>query len=164
METQVNLPRLFIGSSSEGLGIAEYLQIALANHCDAIIWSQGIFGLSQGTLESLVAACKQFDFAALVLTPDDMVTKRGKRNRSARDNVLFELGLFMGSLGRERTFIVYCKDDQIDLPSDLAGVTAATFKRQENMRAAINPAAVAIRDVIKKLNKKGDSLGDTSSH
>src|SRR5437764_10324675 len=122
METHNNLPSLFIGSSSEGLKIAEYLQQALEGHCEATIWSQGIFGLSQGTLESLVAACKQFDFAALVLTPDDMVTKRGKRNRSARDNVLFELGLFMGSLGRERTFIVYCNDDKIDLRSHLAGM------------------------------------------
>src|SRR2546422_10590322 len=159
MEMHDNLPSLFIGSSSEGLEVAEYLQAALEGHCEATIWSQGVFGLSQGTLESLVAACKQFDFAALVLTPDDMVTKRGSRTRAARDNVLFELGLFMGSLGRERTFIVYCRDENIDLPSDLAGVTPATFPKREdgNMQAAINPAAVQIREAIKKAGGKRES-------
>jgi len=151
MEVHDNLPSLFIGSSSEGLKVAEYLQQALEGHCEATIWSQGVFGLSLGTLESLVAACKQFDFAALILTPDDMVTKRGSRNRAARDNVLFELGLFMGSLGRERTFIVYCRDEKIDLPSDFAGVIAAKFPKREddNMAAAIGPVAVKIREVIK---------------
>lgn len=159
MEIYDSLPSLFIGSSSEGLEEAEYLQRALEGHCEATTWSQGIFGLSQGTLESLVAACKQYDFAALVLTPDDMVTKRGSRNRAARDNVLFELGLFMGSLGRERTFIVYCRDEKIDLPSDLAGVTAATFPGREdgNMTAAINPAAVKIREAIKKVRNSDNA-------
>lgn len=159
MEMHDNLPSLFIGSSLEGLKVAEYLQQALEGHCEATIWSQGIFGLSLGTLESLVAACKQFDFAALVLTPDDMVTKRGSRKRAARDNVLFELGLFMGSLGRERTFIIYCRDEKIDLPSDLAGITAATFPKRvdENVRAAINPVAVKIREAIKKAGVKRGS-------
>ncbi len=158
MEMFDNLPSLFIGSSSEGLEIAEYLQQALEGHCEGTIWSQGVFGLSQGTLESLVAACKQFDFAVLILTPDDMVTKRGSRRRAARDNVLFELGLFMGSLGKERTFIVFCRDEKIDLPSDLAGITAATFpKRVDNMRAAINPTAIKIREAIKKAGGKRGS-------
>ncbi len=159
MEIRDNLPSLFIGSSSEGLKVAEYLQVALEGYCEATIWRQGVFDLSQGILEGLVAACKQFDFAALVLTPDDMVTKRGSRNRAARDNVLFELGLFMGSLGRERTFIVYCRDEKIDLPSDLAGVTAATFPKREdgNMGAALNPVAIKIREAIKKGGGKRDS-------
>src|SRR5438270_2217064 len=159
MEIHDNLPSLFIGSSSEGLKIAEYLQGALERHCEATVWSQGVFGLSQGNLESLVAACKQFDFAALVLTPDDMVTKRGSKKRAARDNVLFELGLFMGSLGRERTFIVYCRGEKIDLPSDLAGVKAATFPKREddNMAAALGPVAVKIREAIKKVGGKRGS-------
>jgi predicted nucleotide-binding protein len=70
-------PRLFIGSSTEGLRVAEYLQLALEEHCEATIWNQGIFGLSQNTLASLVEATRNHDFAALVLTADDVTIKRG---------------------------------------------------------------------------------------
>ncbi len=51
---------------------------------------------------------------------------------SPRDNVLFELGLFMGALGREHTFIVHCHDEQLDLPSDLAGVAVERFGRRRD--------------------------------
>ena len=40
------------------------------------------------------------------------------------------LGCLWGALGRERTFIVYGRDDRLDLPTLLAGVTAATFARR----------------------------------
>jgi hypothetical protein len=106
----------------------------------------------------LVEACKKFDFAVLVLSPDDLITKRGSVRPAARDNVLFEAGLFMGSLGQERTFLVYCRDDNIDLPSDLAGITIATYRRRKdgNMRAGISSVAVKIREAINKVQKKAE--------
>ena len=61
------------------------------------MWHQGVFDLSSGTLESLVAAIDDYDFATLVLTPDDLLEKRDVTGRCPRDNVLFELGLFMGA-------------------------------------------------------------------
>ena len=95
-------PRVFIGSSSEGSEIAAEFQVAFDRDCEVEVWDQGTFGLSQGTLESLVAALDRFDFAILVATADDMREMRGDRKAVPRDNVLFELGLFMGRLGRER--------------------------------------------------------------
>ena len=82
----------------------------------------------------------------LVVTPDDTATTRGATKNVARDNVIFELGLFMGGLGRERTFMVYDRSRPPDLPSDLAGVTAATFAPHAsgNLDAAVGPAATAI--------------------
>jgi predicted nucleotide-binding protein len=144
---QKKKPRVFIGSSSEGLGIAEHLQLGLSHSTEATIWSQGVFGLSKGNLENLVKAASDFDFAILVLTPDDLTTKRGKTENSPRDNVLFETGLFMGALGREKTFMVYCRDEAIDLPTDLAGVSAATFARRsdDNMTAALGPVCTALK-------------------
>ncbi|MBK9260275.1 MAG: nucleotide-binding protein [Polyangiaceae bacterium] len=114
-------PRIFIGSSVEGLDYAEQIQAGLDYLAEPTIWHQGVFGLSKGTLESLLDARDQFDFAVLVLTPDDMTFTRKNKKNSPRDNVLFELGLFMGALGRDRTFIVYCRDKEIDLPTDLWG-------------------------------------------
>ena len=71
-------PKVFIGSSSEGEKYAKAIQLLLDRQCEVTIWSQGLFGLSQGTLESLVLAIDKFDFAILLLTPDDMVTSRDK--------------------------------------------------------------------------------------
>ena len=47
-------PMVFIGSSSEGVTIAKGMQVLLDQTLEVTIWSQGVFGLSEGTLESLV--------------------------------------------------------------------------------------------------------------
>jgi predicted nucleotide-binding protein len=91
-------PSLFIGSSTEGSRIAKALQVLLDHACEVTVWNQGVFGLSQGTLESLVNALDEFDFAVLALTADDLVISREQESSAPRDNVLFELGLFMGGL------------------------------------------------------------------
>lgn len=113
-------PRAFIGSSVEGLAAAEALEFDLQFFADVTLWDQGVFHLSQGTLAALQQAAAQSDFAILVLTADDVTTRRGQTYVTARDNVIFELGFFMGHLGPERTFIVYSRDNSPTLPSDLA--------------------------------------------
>jgi CAP12/Pycsar effector protein, TIR domain/GAF domain len=152
MDRESSPPRLFIGSSTEGLRIAEYLQLALEEHCESTIWNQGIFGLSQNTLASLVEATRNHDFAALVLTADDVTIKRGMTHQTARDNVTLELGLFIGSLGVNKTFVVYCKDDDIDVPTDLAGITLAPYRRRRdsNLQAALNPVSVRLREAFQQ--------------
>jgi hypothetical protein len=95
----------------------------------------------------------RFDFAILVLTPDDLVISRGGSNQAPRDNVLFELGLFMGGIGRDRTFIVYDRTAHIKLPSDLAGVTAATFAPHSdgNLVSALGAVTARIASIVKQL-------------
>ena len=146
-------PSVFVGSSTEGLTIAKALGVLLEHPCEVNIWSQGVFGLSQGTLESLVYALDRFDFAILVLTADDLITSRDLSSIAPRDNVLFELGLFMGGLGRDRTFIVYDRTANIKLPSDLAGVSAATFEPHAdgNLENALSAAATRIEDCVARL-------------
>lgn len=101
------LPRLFIGSSTEGRTIATALRSNLEGDAEVAVWNENVFQLGFGTLETLVGELDRHDFALLVLTPDDVLTTRGERHPSPRDNVLFELGLFMGRLGRERAFAVH---------------------------------------------------------
>ena len=149
-ELQTKRPVVFIGSSTEGLSIAEAIQINLEHKCDCVIWSQGVFGLGEGTLEALVRVVSTYDFAVLVLTPDDLVSKRENKGRQPRDNVLFELGLFMGRLGRDRTFIVHPRDTDLELPTDLAGITPATFAQRNaiNLRAALGPVCTLLKDAM----------------
>jgi predicted nucleotide-binding protein len=61
-------PTVFVGSSSEGVEIARAIQFQLKDDAHVSIWNEGVFGLSKGTLESLVRNSASFDFAILVLT------------------------------------------------------------------------------------------------
>jgi len=146
-------PSVFVGSSSEGLPLAKAVQLLLDQTCEVEVWSQGVFGLTQGTLESLVLALDRFDFAVLVLTADDLTISRGTERPAARDNVLFELGLFVGGLGRDRTFMLFDRRHPPALPTDLAGVTAATFEPHSsgNLEAALGAACTRIQNAIQKL-------------
>ncbi len=149
-------PSVFVGSSSEGLKIAEAIQVGLDQACEVVLWSQGVFGLAAGTLEALVEKSQNFDFAILVLTPDDMASSRGVEQARPRDNVLIELGLFIGVLGRERTFIVYDRAAGIKLPTDLAGVTHARFQSHKdgNLVAALGAACTQIKSAIEELGNR----------
>jgi len=98
---------------------------------------------------SLLEMAQRSDFAALVLTPDDAVVTRDAEVSVARDNVIFELGLFLGTLGPRRVFIVRPRDLDLRLPSDLADVTCLDYRhnrRDQNLQAAIGPAANRIWD------------------
>ncbi len=146
-------PTLFIGSSKEGIETARAIEVQLEEDAEVTIWKDGVFGLGKGTLESLAMALDQFDFAVLVLTPDDMTISREIISQSPRDNILLELGMFIGCIGRERTFIVYNRDADLKLPSDLAGVSMADFgeRQDKNMIAALGPTCTKIRYGIKSL-------------
>ena len=145
-------PTVFVGSSSEGLPVAKAVQSLLDPACEVELWTQGTFGLSRGTLESLVLATDRFDFAVLVVTPDDLVTTRGVERPAARDNVLFELGLFIGAIGRDRTFVLHDRVHPPALPSDLAGITAATFEPHAsgNLEAALGAPCTRIENAIRR--------------
>lgn len=149
----MNRPSVFVGSSSEGLRIAQHVQILLDPVSEVQLWTQGVFGLMHGTLESLVLALSHFDFAVLVLTPDDLSVSRGAEKSVPRDNVLFELGLFVGAIGRDRTFMLFDRTKPPALPSDLAGVTAATFAPHStgNLEAALGAPCARIQTAIEKL-------------
>lgn len=153
-------PRLFIGSSREALRIAEAVHANLDEDFECTIWTQGVFGLSSANLESLEERLGQSDFAVLVVTPDDVTESRGSKSGSPRDNVIFELGLFMGALGRKRTFLVRPRKADIKIPSDLNGITAATYDENRsdgNLRAATGKACSDIKDAVNAARLAGDN-------
>ena len=67
-------------------------------------------------------------FAVVLLTPDDvggLQSDHGGLNARARQNVIFELGFFIGQLGR-RSVLALTKGD-VEIPSDYAGVEYIPF-------------------------------------
>jgi hypothetical protein len=146
-------PSIFIGSSSEGLEFARAVRFLLREDAEVTMWDEGFFRPGSTFIETLVNSRLRFDFAILVLTPDESVQSREITTLGPRDNVLFELGLFVGSLGRERTFVLRQAGVELKLPTDLAGVTTTTFKPREDgdHRAAVGAACDSMREVIRDL-------------
>jgi len=163
---QNSLPHVFIGSSTEGLEIGRHLQLDLerAGTCMVTRWDQGIFQASTYTIPRLEEAARRADFAILIATADDTVTIRGEKQNVARDNVVFELGLFIGALGLERTFIVADRTQDLQLPSDLAGLTwlPYTSRLDGNVGAAVNEAVVGATTQIRALGKRAPGFGSKS--
>jgi hypothetical protein len=148
-------PAVFVGSSVKSLNIAYAVQEELTHDADITVWSQGIFKLSSTTLDDLLETLDKSDFAIFIFSLDDVVKIGGKEFLSTRDNVVFELGLFIGRLGKQRNFFILPKDhNDFRLPTDLLGITPATFdaKRSDgNLQAALGPTCNKIRTVIAKL-------------
>lgn len=73
------------------------------------------------TVIEKVVAHSDVGFAVVLLTPDDEgCVKGGSPQPRARQNVLLELGYFIGRLGRER--VCALKTADLELPSDYAGM------------------------------------------
>jgi predicted Zn-dependent protease len=147
-------PRAFIGSSVEGLDAAYAIQQNLLHDAECTVWDQSVFELSSTSIESLIEALANSDFAIFVFSPDDETKMRGKESATVRDNVLFELGLFIGRLGRERVFFVVPSGTDMHIPTDLLGVTPGKFdpRREDGkLQAATGPVCNQIRNQVKKL-------------
>ena len=83
---------------------------------------------------------------------DDISSMRGTSKPVVRDNVLFELGMFMGYLGLQRTFLLIGKDaSDLHLPTDLKGITYGTYdtnRRDREWRQATGPFCTEVRRKI----------------
>jgi CRP/FNR family transcriptional regulator, cyclic AMP receptor protein len=84
---------------------------------------------------------------------DDIVNTRGSAKPTIRDNVVFELGLFMGRLSRHRTILLHPSTPGLKLPSDLHGLNMASYAsgKPEDLTARISTACNDIRKIIRQL-------------
>jgi predicted nucleotide-binding protein len=156
MAEDKNHPSVFIGSSLEGLRFARAIRLRLEREggIDVLVWEDMFDSLSDTFIGELTRYIEQFDFAVLIFTPDDQYLVRDEKFMSPRDNVLFELGLFMGRLGPSRTFIVH--QEGVKIPSDLAGVLIAKYIPRSDNRdsAAVAGAGDLICTRIRALGVK----------
>lgn len=146
-------PVLFVGCSTESLPVAQAIQSALAHDpIEVKVWTDDTFEASSFPIVSLERELSKVDFALLVLSPDDKVVSRDTTSDAPRDNIVFELGFFMGALGHSRTFLVYPRGIDIKIPTDLAGITPLTYEQrpQCDLPSAIAPACNQLRNLILK--------------
>lgn len=144
-------PSIFIGSSKEGLPIAKVVEADLADMAECTLWTTA-FENGRSNFDNLISQIAFYDYAILVATGDDVITSRKKSSKGARDNVLFEFGLFAGGLGRSRVF--YMLEANTKIPSDLLGLTLPFI--EPNNGASLKTAIDAIRTQIAGKEKTFD--------
>jgi hypothetical protein len=159
-------PRLFIGSSSESLPIADILVEELKNDAEVVPWnSKSLFPPGETILTSLLRAASSFDFAVFLFEPDDVIQTRGATFDVPRDNVVFELGLFMSHLGVKRAFPM-APQGRVRLLSDLGGFQPIIYEEPKEAAKLktliINETNDAAREAFHEQLKRllGPALAD----
>ncbi len=154
-------PVLFVGSSSEAKRLIRGLSLNLKGEdVEVRDWSTSAWPLSRGTLDGIEEKLDEADFAAFILSADDIAAIRGEEAKVARDNVVFELGLSFGRIGRDRTFIIASKE-AMHTATDLAGVTAVIYEPESDSRKAMSNPASEILEAIEAQGRRehGDADG-----
>lgn len=147
------IPNVFICSSKENLAISKAIKKKfVARPVSVKVWTDKVFGPMRFTIDDLEQEVALADFAIAVVMGEDVVRSRGQQSYAPRDNVIFELGLFMGQLGRHRTIIVSPHKVKLKLPSDLLGLSPLNFELPTDMNNA--------RQLSNAIKPVGDSLMD----
>ncbi len=143
-------PRIFIGSSKEGLEVAQHVKLKLNDDFDCYLWTDGIFQYNISFLDTLLKEASLFDFGILIATKDDYTSSRGNLFETPRDNVIFEFGLFIGRLGPSRAFLIQEMDAK--LPTDMLGVTVPQFERGNSISSSesLNSEVERISRIVKE--------------
>ena len=154
----MNKPRIFLGSSGKQEKLLQALTRGLEDVAQVEPWTTS-FNPGTTTLERLLELAHEVDFAAFVFAQDDWTTHSPQASpspesgqASPRDNVVFEAGLFGGTLGMRRTFILHARGSK--LPSDLLGLTCVRYE-------ATTPAEMRV--VNQKLRKAIENEGRVAS-
>ena len=156
-----NRPRTFIGSSGEAKEIAKAIRQNLADHTDVVLWPEG-FPLGKSFVDALLDQVEESDFAVLVMTPDDITKSRGQESLSPRDNVIFELGLFIGKLGVERCYWIHPEGVELKVPTDLLGITTACY-RPDHPNGPTSAVGAACDKICQRIKELGLRQGNHAS-
>lgn len=146
-------PRIFIGSSTEGLEVAKRIKTFFSSDYDCFLWTDDIFKNNESFMETLVKSASLFDFGFLVFSADDESIVRNEHFETPRDNILFEYGLFLGRVGLDRAFVIAQKESKI--PTDMLGITQTRYEVITNDKNE-KIATESLEDGLKKLKKQID--------
>lgn len=157
-------PTIFIASSTEANPVAEAVHIKLEDELKVRPWVNA-FDLSSITITTLIGKTKEADYAVFVFHPDDRVIIRENEYSSVRDNVVLELGMFIGALGLEKCFVLVpdSAKQKFRLPTDLAGVTVSSYDDKDpEVIDAVTGSCAKIKQVVRKLEAEKTRTETTS--
>jgi predicted nucleotide-binding protein len=156
-------PRVFVGSSSSARQIAEAFvsELSRTRLAQVVPWWRSpefvpMTSILSGLLKAVDKGVSAYDFGLFILAADDVLISKGKQSSTPRDNVIFELGLFLGAYGQDRTFAVIQEADKPSLkvkaPSDFGGIIIPSFEvnNKKVLKSAVREAAAQIRERIKE--------------
>ena len=162
---QTAKPRVFVGSSSEcGNYAVATKKILEENRTLSVTYWKDLFGTSGAltAIEVLIKAADEFDFAVFILSPDDVLTLRGESTKVPRDNVIFEMGLFIGALGRKCVFLITSDTRDAKLPGDMGGVNVDTWVAdQKNPDSAVRSTADTFRGMMEEMWREKATIHDS---
>jgi predicted nucleotide-binding protein len=137
------------------LSVAQEIQLGIKHDPIKVRpWNTpGVFGPGGIPVDDLINEVDASDFAAFVFGLDDKVFSRKEEYDAPRDNVIFELGLFIGRPDRNRSFIIKDQHADIKIPTDLLGVTPITYvsKVEDDLAGPIGVVCTELRKAIKSL-------------
>jgi predicted nucleotide-binding protein len=125
-ESQTQQVRSFIvhGHDHQSLyELKDYLQNTLKLGEPAIL--RQMPGLGKTLIEKFESAAEAVELVFVLLTPDDRVASKDDSNsekRRARQNVILELGFFLGKLGRSSGKVLLLHKGPLEIPSDIIGI------------------------------------------
>ncbi|MCM4150004.1 hypothetical protein DHD05_00230 [Arenibacter sp. N53] len=123
-------PKIFIGSSGAGIPVAKKVKRYLSSVGDCFLWQDpNMWETNNSTFDSLLKMASHFDFGVFVATADDLTLTKDKIVIEPRDNVILEMALFLGAMGRHKSFLLV--EDGIKLPSDFSGIYMPRFKSED---------------------------------
>ncbi len=135
--------------------------MGLDHHNSSVsVWTDQVFGPMKQTMEDLEREVNSADFGVAVVMDEDVTRSRKEQKSSPRDNVIFELGLFMGQLGRERTVIVSPRGIGLKMPSDLLGLNPLAFSvptdpaDPKQLATALGPVCTQLKTLFNQLGPR----------
>ncbi len=125
----------FIASNEKAHDFARMIrdEVNRNAYCEAATWRDA-FEASPGAakIAALEQAAQTYDHAVIVLTKADVVAQQTGADFKSRDDCIFEAGLFIAALGRDRCMLLSSADGAT-LPSDLGGLIRVKFEEPNDL-------------------------------
>ena len=150
------VPKLFIGSSVEGLAVARALQEQLEHDAVEVrVWTDDVFSPGGSTAAELVKLAQESDFGVFVVRPDDVTRSRHAQTGAPRDNVVLELGMFLGLHGQHRALILRPRGEDVKIPTDLLGIAPLDYDPDRARTDPVGAVATAANQLRRLINDLG---------